>query len=80
MDLVYTKHASDVKAEREIKEEWVMSSIQNPDRQDRGEDGNLHFYKAIPDFENRVLHVVVNDHVTPNRIVTLFFDRRVKEV
>jgi predicted esterase YcpF (UPF0227 family) len=36
------------------------------------------FAKAIAEKENRVLHVVVNPAVSPQRIVTVFFDRRLK--
>jgi hypothetical protein len=43
-----------------------------------GEDGNLHFSKVIAEKENRVLHVVVNPAISPKRIVTLFFDRRLR--
>ena len=28
--------------------------------------------------EGRILHVVVNPHVTPKRVVTVFFDRRAR--
>lgn len=42
-----------------------------------GEDGNVHYLKAIHEFGERVLRVVVNDRVVPRRVVTAFFDRRV---
>jgi hypothetical protein len=38
--------------------------------------GNIHHIKAIPEHGGRFLRVVVNPHVQPGRIVTLFFDRR----
>jgi hypothetical protein len=41
-----------------------------------GDDGNLHFSKAITENAERILHIVVNANVYPNRIVTVFFDRR----
>jgi hypothetical protein len=41
-----------------------------------GDDGNIHYIKAIKERNNRILHIVVNPNFQPNRIVTLFFDRR----
>jgi hypothetical protein len=35
-----------------------------------------HDTKTIREKEGRVLHVMVNTYVQPNRIVTVFFDRR----
>jgi len=39
---------------------------------------NTHYLKRIQDFGDRWLRVVVNPNVEPNRVVTVFFDRRVK--
>jgi hypothetical protein len=64
--------------ERNIPEEWVWGSINNPDWVTTGEDNNIHYFKSIPEHEGRVLHVVVNPHVTPKRVVTVFFDRRAR--
>lgn len=40
-------------------------------------DGTIHFIKKIKDFDYRYLRIVVN--IQSNKIVTLFFDRRLKE-
>jgi hypothetical protein len=77
-DYVFTKHAVDMLDERGISEAWVWQTINESDSQFSSEDGNLHFSKAIAERENRVLHVVVNPAVSPKRIVTLFFDRRLR--
>lgn len=74
-----TKHTKDMLLEREIPEEWVWRVIESPDRKRRGSDGNLHFTKRIRERGGRVLRVVVNSDVLPNRIVTVFFDRRLGE-
>jgi hypothetical protein len=42
------------------------------------EDNNLHYSKGIKERGGQVLHVVVNPNVQPNRIVTVFFDRRMR--
>jgi len=54
----------------------MWRTIHQPDRVEMGTDGNTHYIKAIPEHGGRFLRVVVNPHVQPNRIVTLFFDRR----
>jgi len=64
--------------ERKIMEDWVWRALSESKNTFTGEDGNLHFAKAIAEKENRVLHVVVNPAVSPKRIVTVFFDRRLK--
>lgn len=75
-DIEFSKHALDMLRERSISEQWVRLAIQSPDRVDVGEDSSLHYAKAIPEHGGRFLHVVVNPHTTPQRVVTVFFDRR----
>jgi hypothetical protein len=53
--------------------------LMSPDDTWKGEDGNLHYAKAIREHENSILHVVINANVGPNRIVTVFFDRRLRK-
>jgi len=64
--------------EREIPEEWVQRTIDKADWKNIGEDNNVHYFKSIPEHGERILHVVVNPHVAPQRVVTLFFDRRAR--
>lgn len=73
---IFSLHARDMLKERDIPEEWVLRTIKAPEEKGVGRDGNLHYYKSLPERENRVLHVVVNEAVEPNRIITLFLDRR----
>jgi hypothetical protein len=72
-------HAQDMLIERNILEEWVWRTINTPDKKRRGEDDNVHYTKPIKERNGRFLHVVVNPNVQPNRIVTVFFDRRLKK-
>jgi hypothetical protein len=62
--------------ERNISEEWVWRTLDAPDRKRRSDDGNMHYTKRIRERDGRVLRVVVNADVQPNRVVTVFFDRR----
>jgi len=72
-------HARNMLVERQIEEEWLWRTLSSPDDFYSGTDENRHFLKAIAERQGRILHVVVNDYVQPNRIVTLFFDRRVRK-
>ena len=78
MDIQFAGHAQDMLQERNIPEKWVQRTINSPDRAVVGVDGNTHYFKAIPEHGGRFLRVIVNPHVTPNRVVTVFFDRRLR--
>ena len=78
MDFKLSEHTQDMLKERNILEEWVWRTINNPDREDTGVDNNIHYYKDIPEHGGRILHVVVNPHVLPKKVVTVFFDRRAR--
>lgn len=77
-DIEYSRHAQDAIQERKIHEEWILNTIDFPDYVEVGIDGNEHYIKAITDFKGRFLRVVINPYVFPKRIVTVFFDRRIK--
>ncbi len=71
-------HAEALIKERELELAWIEDTISHPETTLLGEDGNLHYIKTIQGLGNRKLRVVVNNHVSPNKIVTIFFDRRLK--
>lgn len=71
-----SSHADEMLHERQIREEWVWWVLDFPDSLEVGDDDNTHYMKAIPERGGRVLRIVVNENVDPNRIVTVFFDRR----
>jgi uncharacterized protein YuzE len=71
-----SSHARDMLIERNIAEEWVWRTIASPDSKRIGSDRNTHYAKAIEERGDRVLRVIVNPHVRPRRVVTVFFDRR----
>jgi hypothetical protein len=77
-EVEFSKHAQNMMRERNIPEEWVRRAIDDPDRIEIGSEGNTHYIKAIPEHGGRFLRVVVNPRVKPNRVVTLFFDRRLR--
>ena len=64
-------------AERAISPEWVQRVLTNPLlRQEDPNDPEIErFFGRIPQRGDRALRVVVNTHVTPWRVVSVFFDR-----
>jgi hypothetical protein len=64
--------------ERNIRESWVKLAMEDPERQEMMEDGTVHYIRPIEEYEWRYLRVVVNPDVKPKRIVTVFFDRRIR--
>ncbi|NCO66111.1 MAG: hypothetical protein COW32_00485 [Candidatus Aquicultor secundus] len=66
--------------ERSIKETWVKSTLEHPERVEHRDDGTVHFIKAINKCGGKYLRVIVNPNVQPQRIVTVFFDRRQRRV
>lgn len=74
----FSTHAKDMLIERNISEEWVWRVLNHPDKKQMGDDGNMHYTKRIKERSGQVLHVVINPNYQPNRIVTFFFDRRLR--
>lgn len=77
-ELTFTDHAQDVIRERNLLAKWIEETLSSPDRVELGSDNNTHYIKSIDEHGGRMLRVVVNERVQPNRVVTLFFDRRLR--
>ena len=77
-DFEFSRHARDMLQERNIPEEWVWRTLQSPEYTSVAEDETIHHVKAIPEFGGRLFRVVVNPHQTSRRVVTFFFDRRIR--
>ena len=80
MNYELTEHARKVLEERKIPVEWLEHTLFNPDLTTPDPDDDLleRCFRCIPEFDNRVLRVVVNKTVVPHRIVSVFFDRNMK--
>lgn len=76
IDYEFSEHAYDMLKERDIKESWVRLTLEGADKEEVKEDGTIHHIKSIEEYGGRYLRVVVNATVHPQRIITLFFDRR----
>lgn len=80
MELEFTQHAMDAMNERLIAIEWVEDAVSEPDLRTPDPDDHEveRFYRRIPQRDDRVLRVVVNTRFAPWRIVSVFFDRRMR--
>ena len=78
--LEYSWHALFVMAERLIPPEWVERTVADPALRvpDPNDTTLERFYRPVPENENRVLRVVVNTQVAPWRVISVFFDRRMR--
>ena len=79
MEYIYSKHSLEQIVEREIDKSWVEDTLSNPDDIIEIDENEVHFIKKIIDYNNRYLRVIVNPKKEPITIITLFFDRRLKE-
>ena len=76
----FSEHANDMLRERNIRESWVKLAIEDPEKKEPKDDGTVHYIRAIEQYGGRYLRVVVNPDVRPQRIVTVFFDRRIRRL
>lgn len=75
----FSIHALSMAQERDISHEWIRKTIENPDYTELREDGTMHYIAAIPERKGKFLRVIINSSVQPQRIITVFFDRRVQK-
>ncbi|MBI4412063.1 MAG: DUF4258 domain-containing protein [Deltaproteobacteria bacterium] len=80
MNYELTQHASDVLREREIAVEWVERVLKNPLKVEPDEEDEAleHRLGKISEHGDRVLRVIVNTHIDPMRVITVYFDRALK--
>ena len=78
--LVYTEHALNAMAEREVSHDWVRQAVAAPDlRAPNPNDlDSEFFFRRAPEQGDRVLRVVVNTNAAPWRVVTVYFDRSMR--
>lgn len=80
MEYELSHHARDVLVERHIPVEWLERALREPElkRPDPTDATLERRYRKIPEHEDRVLRVVVNTTVAPERVVSVYFDRTMK--
>lgn len=79
INIIFSAHAKEMLKERNISEDLVLYSIKNYDYKEIRSVCNLHFFKFIKQ-QNKVLHIVVNHNIIPNKIVTVYYDRKAKKL
>jgi uncharacterized DUF497 family protein len=81
MDYELSQHARTVISERKIPLAWVERVIDDPQRVEPDlQDPELeHRLKAVPEYDGRVLRVIINTETTPVRIVSVYFDRSMRD-
>ena len=74
MKFKLSSHAKDVMVSRNISEEWIRSTIENPSAQVKIDEEEIHYFSTIHEHGDRCLKVVVNP--ANYLIVTTYFDRK----
>jgi hypothetical protein len=73
-----TRHAQTMLRERGIDAAWLWETLENPDIVEEHNEGKQHYVKSISGYGNRSLRVIVNSRGEPKRVVTLYFDRKLR--
>ena len=79
MNLVYTQHALQRMAKRQLQREWVERAVAAPARIEPDEyDATLeHRLAVVPELANRALRVIVSKD-EPRRVISVYVDRTLK--
>ena len=77
-EFVLTAHASQMARERCIEMNWIRSVLATPTvvLPDSRDKLLSHMIRRIPENDGRALRVVVDSTQFPQRVITLFFDRK----
>ena len=82
MDPVYhlTSHAEAAALKRKIDLSWIERALAEPEwtEPDQAKPGVMHAFLRIAERNYRVLRVVYNPSVHPLRVITVYFDRRLR--
>ena len=75
-----SRNAKDVISARQIRLAWLEQVLDSPDlvEADRDDPELAHHIGRIKEHGNRALLVVFNKSMGPVRIVTVYFDRKMK--
>ena len=75
-----SQHAKDVINERDIQLSWLEQVLESPElvEADADDPQLTHYVGRIAEYGNRPLRVVFNARANPARIVTVYFDRKMK--
>lgn len=71
-------HFKEMLKVRRISSKCVEQTLKNLDLLENKDDGTTHYMKKILEHEGRWLRVVVNENQVPQKLVTTFFDRKLR--
>lgn len=82
MNAILTQHAQEMLAKRGIEVAWLERAVVAPAMvlPDPVDPTLEQRFVKIPEHGDRVLKVVVNKIASPERVVSVYFDRRMKGV
>jgi len=75
-DIIFTLHAEDMLVEREFKRKFITQVILKPDFKESGA-GDVWY--AIKKVGHKYLRVVVGGKKKPYIVISLYYDRRLRE-
>jgi len=75
-DVIFTDHAEDMLVERGFKREFITKVILKPDFTEPGE---FDVWYAIKKVGHKYLRVVVGGKKKPYIVISLYYDRRLRE-
>jgi hypothetical protein len=75
--LVFTAHARQVMAERELAEDWVDRTVRAPEwrEPDPADPAVERRFRTVPEREDRIMRVACLESATDIRILSAFLDR-----
>lgn len=75
-----TKHAQEQITTRNISLSWIERTLLNPQKieTDKLDPDLVHALATIPEFDDRVLRVVYNPKEKPLKVITVYFDRKMR--
>ncbi|MDO9536701.1 MAG: DUF4258 domain-containing protein [Thermoplasmata archaeon] len=74
-DIQFTKHASNMLKERKLTRKLIVDSIKTPDYREESDDD---IWYAIKKIVPRFLRVVISGKKKPYKVVTIYYDRRLR--
>lgn len=80
MNYELSQHAQDALTERAISLDWLERVLNTPEKTepDQTDAQAVHHLGRIVEHGNRVMRVVINQQVNPVRVITVYFDRKMK--
>jgi hypothetical protein len=80
MNYILTQHARNAMEKREISAAWLEQTMIAPQRcePDAIDPALEHRLAVIAERDNRVLRVIVNTQAKPEKVITMYFDRKTR--